>query len=70
MLLCYYKNSTLSLSLYHAEQETPSLGELDVSVFLWCKVKDNSFLSITFTGAAFYFAKEKFLLQVPLTHAE
>jgi len=36
----------LSLAFYHAEQETASLGGLAVSVFLWCKGKDNSFLSI------------------------
>jgi len=45
-------NSSLSLSFYHAEQETASLGGLAVSVFLWCKVKDNSFLFFPFAGGS------------------
>ncbi|MBQ8200690.1 MAG: hypothetical protein IJZ74_02850, partial [Clostridia bacterium] len=45
-------NSCLSLSFYHAEQEAASLGGLAVSVFVWCKAKDNFFLSNTLTAEA------------------
>ena len=33
-----------------AVPETPSPGKLAVSVFLWCKAKDNFFLSVTPAG--------------------
>jgi len=45
------------LSFYHTEQETASLDGLGVSVFLWCKVKENSFLFILLAGSALFFLK-------------
>jgi len=51
----YLVKFKFALSFYHAEQEIASLDGLGVSVFLWCKVKDNSFLFILLAGCSWLF---------------